>query len=672
MKFTATLVLFCTILSASLLAADKPKKAGTAPSDKKESSGAGMRTWTDKTGKFKVKAKYVESKNGKVTLETSDGKTVVMELEKLSKEDQKLAQKLAKEAGDNPSQVEDENPFDAGVQKKPSVASKDRVEPTLTATDWARVKAIVPDANAGWSLKPDSAPALDKPLTAKPIVLIPGAAKGEKSKLAPFEQVETLLFDRAKGRAFAVFHEAAPIQPPRNRVQRVDLVSGKAEEPIDFPSVTLPDDIDAALGLVVAKSADFHLPSSPPPNVGVWKFSKDDFTHVRSWNTVEAGDFFKAHPGQAKILDADHILTLSYPNKLVVWQVSKARAVYKMDVGHSVALSGNRKYLATALSEGLFFLDPLTGKTLGKLPCGPGPLDAMAFSPDGRQLAGASERRVVAWDLDKGELTHDVLMPDSMIHRNVVWIGKGYLLLGGEWVFDLAKRAVVWRYRNDVAYGYTRGSGEMGGMFWYAQNSQAGDNGCNLFHVQLPHDEVLKAAAALDGDTLLAIRPQAAVSLNVNVQGTPEEQQQVKQALEKELQSLKMTVTDKSPVVVQAFTELGKTNDVTYSGFGPGGGRNKAKVTEQVSRLKIVDSGKTIWEKVQVSDPTPPIIQLKEGQSLQDALAKYQKPNLNFFSTVKMPQYIVRSLEPPGAGSSKLTAQGVQAAPPPRAGAGGR
>ena len=55
MRIATTLILIGTMLSASLLAADKPKKTGAAPSDKKASSGTGMRTWTDKTGSSRSK-----------------------------------------------------------------------------------------------------------------------------------------------------------------------------------------------------------------------------------------------------------------------------------------------------------------------------------------------------------------------------------------------------------------------------------------------------------------------------------------------------------------------------------------------------------------------------------------------------------------------------------------
>jgi|GEM_PF-748405 len=54
-----------------------------------------IRTWTDSTGKFAIEAEFVSLKNGEVTLKRKDGKEVKMSLNRLSKDDQALARKIA-------------------------------------------------------------------------------------------------------------------------------------------------------------------------------------------------------------------------------------------------------------------------------------------------------------------------------------------------------------------------------------------------------------------------------------------------------------------------------------------------------------------------------------------------------------------------------------------------
>ncbi len=61
----------------------------------------GLRTWADATGRFKIEAEFVSLDAGKVSLKRNDGKIIVVPLEKLSSEDQRVAQDAHANA-DNP------------------------------------------------------------------------------------------------------------------------------------------------------------------------------------------------------------------------------------------------------------------------------------------------------------------------------------------------------------------------------------------------------------------------------------------------------------------------------------------------------------------------------------------------------------------------------------------
>lgn len=82
------------------------------------SSAAGqeMRTWADKSGKHKIKAKFVESSGDKVILEREDGSQVAIPLEKLSEADQKTVAEMG------------ENPFHAAKPAKKARAADDEDE----------------------------------------------------------------------------------------------------------------------------------------------------------------------------------------------------------------------------------------------------------------------------------------------------------------------------------------------------------------------------------------------------------------------------------------------------------------------------------------------------------------------------------------------------------------
>jgi len=649
---------------------DKVRLVSKKDKSSDKAGGAKMRTWTDKSGKFKVKAKFIELKDDEVTLETEEGKTVTMALEKLSKADQKAAQDAAKEAEENPFKEKDadENPFEGGTSK--AAAEADNEEPS--EGDWSGVEQISVNDPGKWSLKPDTAPAMEK-LTSKPVILASTLKSKSGGQLGFFEKIEGLLFDRAQGKAYAVIKDRTPGKELDVKLQRVDLVQGKSQDPIPYPSNMKPVDIDPAGEQILARADFMFSPGRNEPAVSVWKLEDKGLKKVKSWSAQEPGNVHKVAPTFAQFVDADHVVTTTFPNKLAMWQVSKAKAVYKMDLtqGGLPALSANRKYMAAPVNNGVFIFDALSGETLGKMPGDPGIVTNLSFRPDGTQLAALSPQRLIVWDLEKGDLYRDIYFSSAIAATKIDWLDKGYLLVGGENLIDLDRRIVLWKYQQ--AAGGAPAYGEAGGIFWYALTSpDRKERG--LFRSRLPHDEALKTAAGLKADDLLVVKPGAQVSLSTNLQGDAAEQQKAVQALTAQLKQLGMNVVNVvngSPLVLQATTETGKTTQIEYRAFGRLRGSEKANVTEQISRLKFVENNKVIWESVAVSG-APFMLQMKQGETVQQALAPYQKPNLQFFVNAKVPQYVARPNEAGAYGASSLTPQGIQSVPLKAPGVAGR
>ncbi len=72
-----------------------------------------VRTWSDASGKFKIKGTFKGEKDGVVTIEQEDGEEIEIETKKLSASDQRLVLVLKKEVTDNPFKKKDEDPFKA-------------------------------------------------------------------------------------------------------------------------------------------------------------------------------------------------------------------------------------------------------------------------------------------------------------------------------------------------------------------------------------------------------------------------------------------------------------------------------------------------------------------------------------------------------------------------------
>jgi WD40 repeat protein len=57
--------------------------------DTRENRGEMVRTWTDSTGRFQIRATFVKHDNGEVILRKADGRELILDLVKLSEEDQR-------------------------------------------------------------------------------------------------------------------------------------------------------------------------------------------------------------------------------------------------------------------------------------------------------------------------------------------------------------------------------------------------------------------------------------------------------------------------------------------------------------------------------------------------------------------------------------------------------
>ena len=247
-----------------------------------------------------------------------------------------------------------------------------------------------------------------------------------------------------------------------------------------------------------------------------------------------------------------------------------------------------------------------------------------------------------------------------MFATKLDWVADGYVLVAGENLIDLERRTVLWQYQHDGAGTPFKTSGELGGAFWYGLTSRD-RSAMGLFRTNLPHSEATRVASSLKADDLLAVKPGAKLSLRLNMQGTPEEQQRVRQALTSQLQELGMSVVEGSRLILEASTEKGKSREIKYERFGRSGQSESATVTEQISRLRFIENDRTLWDASSISG-APHLLNLKNGQSLQDALAPYQQPNLEFFSVTKLPQHVARPNEKGAFGASLLNSQGIQSA----------
>ena len=76
----------------------RAKRQVTPPDDEDDDSSSDFRTWTDKSGKFQIRAKYAGMDGDKVKLEKRDGTILRIPLSRLSEADQRFIKETEEKA----------------------------------------------------------------------------------------------------------------------------------------------------------------------------------------------------------------------------------------------------------------------------------------------------------------------------------------------------------------------------------------------------------------------------------------------------------------------------------------------------------------------------------------------------------------------------------------------
>jgi hypothetical protein len=183
----------------------------------------------------------------------------------------------------------------------------------------------------------------------------------------------------------------------------------------------------------------------------------------------------------------------------------------------------------------------------------------------------------------------------------------------------------------------------------------------SLNPMKVPTPEALALAKTLNADDLLLLRPGVKVALSMNVDFAEPDREQVMAALKNQIAQNQLVLDDAAPIRITASTEQGKTTETEYRpiGAGPRAPAQKVSVTPTITKLTIEVDGKKAWETRSVSGAGF-FLNLKEGQTLEQAVAEASRPNPQFLRNVKLPAFLTKPRDPAWYGSSRLEAAGAR------------
>lgn len=606
-------------------------------SDGKNGLTSQMRSWTDVTGSFTVKAKMLGNKNGKIELEKEDGRVITLPAVKLSEKDQAYLKELAKAAA---AEADENNPF-AGGTKRSGSKSKAGAE-----SGSANQPAIVPEvansiilSDSGWKVKPD-----------------PGtSSSAAKNKIINFSTTMT---------KHAFHNSVTPSMGPGSGVMGVSI-SNPFEKKIDILAIDLesgkagkPASIGTKEAKLFAISGDGKTAvtlkegrGSSNGSMDFWSLAGGVANNTASWKTKGFHDRSGFSPKTGRFIAPSRLLT--FGSEVALWDCETAAALYSFAApkGSTPIVSPGGNQLAVASSNSIFFVNIKDGEVLGAIDL-PQPVQRLAYSENGRFVAGLSSAtgEIWVWDLTTQNLVRQFSAPGGS-GSSIRWCGNKYVLINGTDLMDVELRATVWKYTSSGG----RIVDAEDGQTWFVTKSK-------VTPITLPHRNLDDKTAKFDPDELLLLKPGSEVSIKLDTGFSPSEEREIRQKLTTALNNRNINVVEGADLeVVGTVTQL-KRKSVEVSSFfdpfGRRGGSEKISYTPHSGTLYLVKDGEKLWGKSRYFGPGG-VIHSNRGESTQQAANRMCKPHPSFFTTMKFPQYI--GLLPSGPlGKSSITAQGVQ------------
>jgi hypothetical protein len=176
------------------------------------------------------------------------------------------------------------------------------------------------------------------------------------------------------------------------------------------------------------------------------------------------------------------------------------------------------------------------------------------------------------------------------------------------------------------------------------------DGSATLGFVNLLDSKVMDADKQL-ADGQCEIQRGTKVSLQVNVPGPTAEQDKITRALTRRIQAAGLIIAPDQPIQLVAEVKDFDPRQVTYRGMGRNRGNSETvTVSKTVEVLSFNENSKPIWSvNSAVSGSAPMVVMHKANESIAEELQRQKNSKLDWFTTIEIPQDILRPVDPAGS-----------------------
>jgi hypothetical protein len=597
-----------------------------------------LRTWSDASGKFKIKAKFLSEADGTVTLETEDGKELEIELKKLSSADQKAVADLKKDMSDNPFKSKGDDPFKpkgtGGSKTTPKKNTDGGDEPAgqtrEVTVDWTEADIISLGGETDeWKL--------EAPAAAESIFKNRGKTVALPPKTNFFEGLKGLAINPVAKKAAVGYVLGEPKPRGTSRVMICDLETGKAGTVASSLGQMVPIALHDDGKHIVMRREEFGFGNLD--RMEVWTLRGSKINKLTEW--VPYGDLNGGDKDVlwAEFTDEETLATSSRNGRVALWKFPEITPICYFDtVGGAVpGLSPDRKLIAYSNGEHLGIFDVAKREVILQRPT-PSKLQwpYVAFSPSGKRIGCIAFDKALCWNTEDGTLVNEIPSNGAHFHGAIDFPHDNFLLAGNKTLIDIDNQLKLWSYDGAEQLKVAGG--------WTFMGVTDGTKPGALLAGQLPHPAALDMQKkALTDPSLFVFKAGTTVKLDVNSIPDAGERDKVTQMLTKKLKEMDCTVGPNGTIDLVASLEGPKQREISFIASGD------YKMQEYVTALKFVYQGKVAWQTTGTNVPF--FVQLKRGENMEGHLRSLEKPQYGFFEGVHLPKFLQK---PAGNGPQAL------------------
>ncbi|NUQ61660.1 MAG: hypothetical protein HUU20_04175 [Pirellulales bacterium] len=630
--------LFPIVASAALCAAPGVHAESDAP-----------RVWKDTTGKFQIRATLVEQTASAVRLHTSDGREISVPIERLSPADRDYLKSL---------EMPKDNPFAGGTPiAKPADGAPPAGGAPRTLRDAAESKSVgdemaLPGTGATLDLSSDSPDGSFVPDPQTKAPLLP-AGLVPVSPIDAYDNVAGPVVANAAGGLFLVSigrNKSGSPQETRGRIYTVNLERKTSDLVWDHPNAVRVLDHDAPTGrtLIVDKLDQFQRGGELVMVVGLETGNAKPLYRRTLPGAGKPG--FAPQVAWARLLSGSHVAAI-VDRVLHVWDLPAARLVYRIEnasESEPPVFSGNLIYMAVPQSGKVVLVETASGTIRKSIPTGNTLTPGAAFHSEGRLLAICFSNQYRVWDCVADNVVSEATVTDHLGSHPIHWIAPRLFrgALGDAVHLDLGMS--VWKYATSASTAPI----VVGNKLLTATTSQ----NCAVASVPIPHASAEKSIERLmqAGDAAMLVRPGASVAIAVEG-ANPADQAAITASLSEAAEKAGWKVSSRGSITLVAKIGRGKPEELHFRSMG-GDFRatSTANLTPFTAELEIRRGTSVLWSRSTVNR-IPPLLHLQEGETVQDAVKRFEKPDPAFFSRLNLPPRIPKPEVSSQVGQSVLT-----------------